>query len=235
MILWWQVLHWRSIYRTLMLKWLEAAGLHFCKDKCFFLRPIGHTLTKMVYTPSKQRCKLSRKHLSLSISHHSLVSSISKFLPKLSSTLTLLYSLLNEDEKWHWDSKQYSKPFKLLRTHYNPISLWPKEATCTGLWCVWLQPLAIEVTKQQDSIRLHPESSVGLSSFQHTATLSGYKPGKQLCNADAFSHLPSPTTTYYSWLCTWGSCHGDQPLIVHGKIMVIIYACINESCNTPPL
>ncbi len=36
--------------------------------------------------------------------------------------------------------------------------------------------------------------AITLSAYSYTIR---YKPGKQLCNADALSHLPSPTTTIH--------------------------------------
>ena len=254
-----------------VLKRLEAANLHVRREKCFFLRPrieyLGYIIDKDGLHPIEAKVQAIKEapqptNVTQLRSFLGLINYYGKFMPNLSSTLTPLYSLLNKDQKWHWDSEQ-QQAFQAakdalqsdsLLVHFDPKK--PLVLACDasdygigavlshiidgqerpvayisrtlsaaekhysqlekeGLAIIFAvkkfhrylfgrhfliesdhQPLKMlfgETNKipQMASSRIQ-RWAVILSAYNYSIR---YKPGKQLCNADALSRLPSPTTT----------------------------------------
>ena len=116
---------------------LEAAGPRLKWDKCTFMLPsveyLGHTLSAEGLQPTMEKVRAiveapTPQNVSQLRSFLGLVNYYGKFLPKLFSTVALLYRLLEKQAKWIWGAdqdmafqaakKQLTSPCLLV--HYDP-------------------------------------------------------------------------------------------------------------------
>ena len=96
-------------------KRLEVADLRLNRIKCFFLRPsieyLGHIIDKDGLHSTEAKVRAIKEapepqNLTQLRSFLGIVNYYSKFMPNLSTKLAPLYSLLNKQQKWHWDAEQ---------------------------------------------------------------------------------------------------------------------------------
>ena len=116
---------------------LEAAGLRLKREKCRFLMPqveyLGHLIGKegLRPNPSKVKAILDApipSNVSELRSFLGLVNYYAKFIPNLSSTLSPLYSLLQDSQQWTWgdlEQEHFLKAKQLLTSprllvHFDP-------------------------------------------------------------------------------------------------------------------
>ena len=94
---------------------LEKAGLQLQRQKCTFMQPsveyLGHRISAAGLHPSEEKVRAIvdapvPKDVTQLRSFLGLVNYYGKFLPQLSSTLALLYALLQKKARWTWGAVQ---------------------------------------------------------------------------------------------------------------------------------
>ena len=120
-----------------VLRRLQDAGLRLNTDKCFFLcsciKYLGHIIDKDGLHPTDAKVQALKDaprptDTTQLCSFLGLLNYYSRFLPNLSTTLAPLYALLNNGQKWKWESTQetaFQAAKEVLLTdsllvHYDP-------------------------------------------------------------------------------------------------------------------
>ena len=120
-----------------VLERLENARMRLNKQKCSFLRSsieyLGHVVDEKGIHPTKEKVTAIREapaptNVTQLRSFLGLINYYNKFLPNLAASLTPLYSLLNKQQKWAWNTEQQTAfehakealQSDTLLTHHNP-------------------------------------------------------------------------------------------------------------------
>ena len=100
---------------NLVLERLARAGLRVKREKCEFMRPsvsyLGHRIDETGLHPLQDKIQAIQnaptpKTVQQLKSYLGLLTYYGKFLPNLSSLLSLLYRLLRKDTPWKWDKEK---------------------------------------------------------------------------------------------------------------------------------
>ena len=115
-----------------VLERLSLAGMNLRREKYIFIPPevqyLGHKITKHGIEPTEEKVEaIVQSPCPTDVSLVGLINYYGKFLPKLSTILNPLYSLLHKDRKWNWKSEQeqaFKKAKELIwsstvRAHYD--------------------------------------------------------------------------------------------------------------------
>ena len=98
-----------------VLERLSLAGMKLRREKCIFMAPevlyLGHKITKHGIEPTEEKVEAIVQsprptNMSELKAFLGLINYYGKLLPKLSTILNPLYSLLHKDRKWNWKSEQ---------------------------------------------------------------------------------------------------------------------------------
>ncbi|KAF0036589.1 hypothetical protein F2P81_011901 [Scophthalmus maximus] len=100
---------------TMVLKWLQEAGLRLKRTKCVFMSEevifLGHKVDATGLHPVHEKVKMIKEAPSPSNvaelkAYLGLLNYYKKFLPNLSTVLAAVHELLQKDTKWQWGDAQ---------------------------------------------------------------------------------------------------------------------------------
>ena len=130
-----------SIYIQLVdqvLEHLEKAGLHARKEKCQFFESsityLGHKIDGEGVHPLPDKVKAIQEALPPTNiqelrAYLGLLTYYNRFLPSMSTVLSLLYKLLQKSTKWQWKTEQnkaFSASKELLTSSHLSVHFDPK-------------------------------------------------------------------------------------------------------------